>query len=223
MRTLLLDRPRRRNALDGELRAALAAALDRAESDGRRVVVIGAAPGEAPLFAAGADLRTIGRLGPLEAWSFAAEGQALWRRLEDAPALVVAAVDGPCMGGALDLAAACDLVLASERARFAHPGARLGIVTGWGGTRRLPRAAGEPAARRLFATAAALDATEAREAGLAVDVVPDAAFLAAVQARAATWAATLARRPPAEIAAVKRALRAGRGAGRAGRGTVRTA
>ena len=94
------------------------------------------------------------------------------QRIADAPQLTIAAVNGYCMGGALDLALACRLRFASAGAVFAHPGARLGIITGWGGTQRLPRLVGDARALELFATARRLTSREAYEAGL-VDQVCD--------------------------------------------------
>ena len=181
VRTLTLARPDRRNALTGPLRTAIASALARAVADGSRVVVITGAPATPPVFAAGADLNEIAALDARTAWPFAAEGQTLFAAIEDAPALVIAAVDGPCLGGALDLALACDVVACSDRATFAHPGARLGLVTGWGGTRRLPRATSRALAGRMFTTAERLSAREAEAAGLARWVYPTAHFGASVR------------------------------------------
>ena len=80
--------------------------------------------------------------------------------------MTIAAINGYCMGGALDLALACDIRLASANAVFAHPGARLGIITGWGGTQRLPRLIGKARALEFFATARRLSSQEALEIGL---------------------------------------------------------
>ena len=92
--------------------------------------------------------------------------------IADAPQLTIAAVNGYCMGGALDLALACDLRIAAPTAVFAHPGARLGIITGWGGTQRLPRLVGQTRALEMFATAKRVQCAEAYEMGL-VNIVCD--------------------------------------------------
>lgn len=210
LRQLVLDRPERRNPLTLSLREALAAELQAAVERGTRVLLIRSEPAEPPVFAAGADLSDIAALGPAEAPAFARRGQALFQALEDAPVLVLAAVDGPCFGGALDLALSCDFVGASARARFAHPGARLGIVTGWGGTRRLPRRLGRAAAAAAFATGRPLEAEAARRLGL-VQVTLDGrgkAFARAAESWAQGWAEALEGLPAERIGTLKRVLAA---------------
>jgi enoyl-CoA hydratase/carnithine racemase len=122
--------------------------------------------GTGDAFAAGADIRELGALTPETAVEFARRGQRLMQLIADAPQLTVAAVNGYCMGGGLDLALACDLRCASPAAVFAHPGARLGIITGWGGTQRLPRLIGEARALEMFATGRRVTADEAHAFGL---------------------------------------------------------
>lgn len=96
----------------------------------------------ATTFLAGADFRELGHLGPHEAFLFSRAGQHLMRRMRESPLWLVACVEGACMGGGLDFALACDYRVASPRAAFAHPGPRLGLFTGWGGTAVLPRRGG---------------------------------------------------------------------------------
>ena len=106
-------------------------------------------------------------------------GQQLFQTIASARQITIAAINGYCMGGALDLALACDIRLASENAVFAHPGARLGIITGWGGTQRLPRIIGKARALEFFATARRVSSQEALECGLVSrisDPVLDAAL-----------------------------------------------
>ncbi|HJR06563.1 MAG TPA: enoyl-CoA hydratase/isomerase family protein [Pyrinomonadaceae bacterium] len=117
-------------------------------------------------FASGADIRELRALMPETAREFARRGQRLMQKIADAPQLTIAAVNGYCMGGGLDLALACRLRCAAPSAVFAHPGARLGIMTGWGGTQRLPRLVGQARALEMFATAQRLTADEAYEMGL---------------------------------------------------------
>lgn len=216
VRHLVLNRPERRNPLTRDLRSAIDQALDGARADGRKVLLFRSVVAEPPVFAAGADLREIGALRPDEAPAFAEAGQALFRRLEDLDALVLAAVDGPCFGGALDLALSCDQIAASPRASFAHPGARLGIVTGWGGTRRLPRRVGGPSAAAAFASGRSFDAETASGLGLvqAVLQVTGEAFLEAASAWAGVWALRLQEVPSERIGTLKRVL-AGASPGRA--------
>jgi len=118
------------------------------------------------VFASGANIRELRELTPASAKEFSRRGQQLFQRIADAPQLTIAAINGYCMGGALDLALACDTRCASPTAVFAHPGARLGIITGWGGTQRLPRLIGTARALEMFATARRVGSSEAYEIGL---------------------------------------------------------
>ena len=97
---------------------------------------------------------------------FARRGQRLFQKIGAAPQLTIAAINGYCMGGGLDLALACRLRYASPDAIFAHPGARLGIITGWGGTQRLPRLVGAARALEILTTAKRVTSGEALEMGL---------------------------------------------------------
>lgn len=133
-------------------------------------VIVTGAGGES--FAAGADLREVGSLTPRSALAFAARGQRVFDRIERAPQIVLAAIDGYCMGGGLDLALACDIRHGSPRSTFAHPGSIRGIITGFGGTGRLPRLVGRSRAIELFATGGRISADKALEIGL-IDRVTD--------------------------------------------------
>ncbi len=125
------------------------------------------------IFLAGADLREIAALTRDTAGPYADEGRRTLRALERHPAPVVAAVGGACTGGGLDLALACDAVVAGPRAAFAHPGVRRGLVTGWSGTARLPRLAGRHGAARILLEGAFLGPHEAQREGLVALVDPD--------------------------------------------------
>lgn len=116
------------------------------------------------VFASGADLREIAALDPVEAREFALRGQTLMDKI--ARLRSVAAIDGVCFGGALDLALACRIRIASARSVFCHPGANLGIVTGWGGTQRLPRLVGRASALEMFLLARRVAAADALRIGL---------------------------------------------------------
>jgi enoyl-CoA hydratase len=117
-------------------------------------------------FASGADLREIAALTVETAPRFAIRGEALMDRIATLPAKTVAAINGFCFGGGLDLALACDRRIASPDATFCHPGAGLGIITGWGGTQRLPRLVGKAMACEIFFTADPFSAAKALEIGL---------------------------------------------------------
>lgn len=124
------------------------------------------------LFAAGADMTEMQRFTAAEAYEFARLGQEVFASIESLPCLTVASVDGDCFGGALDLILAFDYRLATLRSRFAHPGARIGIVTGFGGTTRWRKVLTRPAANQLFLANRVFSASEALEIGL-VDRVAD--------------------------------------------------
>ena len=131
------------------------------------------------VFASGANIRELAQLDTAAALGFSKLGQDLFQTIADARQITIAAINGYCMGGALDLALACDIRVASKGAVFSHPGAKLGIITGWGGTQRLPRIIGRARAMELFLTARILTANEALAIGLVShisDPVLDLAF-----------------------------------------------
>jgi len=129
--------------------------------------------GNQKFFSAGADLVEIASLTALEAYHFSQMGQDLMNAVERFPAPVYAAIEGYCMGGGLDLALACHHRIASPHAVFGHRGAALGLVTGWGGTQRLPRLIGKARALQMFVCAEKLHAAEALSIGLLDSVMDD--------------------------------------------------
>jgi len=135
--------------------------------------------GNAHFFSAGADLHEIAALSGPAALHFARLGQRLMNAIAGFPAPAIAAVHGYCMGGGLDLAMACDRRVAGRHALFAHRGAALGLVTGWGGTQRLPRLIGKARALEMFLAAEKLDAQRALQIGL-VDALADDPLAAAL-------------------------------------------
>jgi len=126
---------------------------------------------------AGADLNEIEALTGAEAYDFAAMGQELMNAVAEFPAPTYAAVWGYCMGGGLDLALACQYRIAHPHSVFGHRGAALGLITGWGGTQRLPRLVGKAKALEMFLAAEKVHAAKALEIGL-VDAVADEPVLA---------------------------------------------
>lgn len=125
------------------------------------------------IFAAGVDMAEMQRFTAAEAEAFARLGQETFDAIERLPCVTVALIDGDCFGGALDLVLAFDLRFATPRARFAHPGSRIGIVTGFGGTSRWRKALERPAARRLFLNNETLTADAALASGLVDRVASD--------------------------------------------------
>ena len=122
--------------------------------------------GSGNTFAAGANLNEIASLTGDKAKEFGLYGQNLMQKISGSSKRTIAAIDGFCMGGALDLALACDTRIASPRSVFAHPGVGLGIITGWGGTQMLPRLIGESRSMEMFLTGRRIPAEEAYKFGL---------------------------------------------------------
>lgn len=129
--------------------------------------------GNTHFFSAGADLHEIAALTGPEALRFASMGQALMNAIAGFPAPTIAAIHGYCMGGGLDLALACDRRIAGPHGVFGHRGAALGLITGWGGTQRLPRIVGKARALEMFIAAEKLNARKALAFGLVEAVVND--------------------------------------------------
>lgn len=158
------NRPEMRSPLSIAVLEELDRTIDQFKSDEAIKKVI--FTGVKDVFASGADLREIARITGETAGEYARRGQSLMNKIAALPQLAVAAVNGFCFGGALDLALACDKRIASSNAQFAHPGANLGIMTGWGGTQRLPRLIGQAKALEMFLTAKRVSASEALQIGL---------------------------------------------------------
>jgi len=136
----------------------------------RRPLVI---TGNDRFFSAGADLTEISSLDGASAYEFAKLGQALMQRIDDFPAPVCAAISGYCMGGGLDIALACRHRIASPHSIFGHRGAALGLITGWGGTQRLPRLIGKGRALEMLAAAEKVSAAQALQIGLVDNIADD--------------------------------------------------
>jgi enoyl-CoA hydratase len=140
--------------------------------------------GTGDVFASGANIRELAQLDAAGALQFSKLGQDLFQSIADAKQVTIAAINGYCMGGGLDLALACDIRVASMTAIFSHPGARLGIITGWGGTQRLPRTIQKGAALELLLTGRHLTAAEALQVGLVTTVSDEPLNTAMLIARA---------------------------------------
>jgi enoyl-CoA hydratase/carnithine racemase len=129
--------------------------------------------GNPHFLSAGADLNEIAALGAPDALEFAKSGQRLTHTVANFPAPTFAAIEGYCMGGGLDLAVACHRRVCAPNAIFGHRGAALGLMTGWGGTQRLPPLVGKGRAMQMFVAAEKLNARQALAAGLVEAVVDD--------------------------------------------------
>jgi enoyl-CoA hydratase/carnithine racemase len=171
-RVLSWDRQDRRNAWTRGVIESLADAIDAAAADPAVRCVIARGAGEH--FSAGDDLFATAEADGAEWERIVAAFQRLTRATLRAPVPVVAAVDGVCVGGALEFAASCDLRVCTDRARFATPEVRIGLTATNAGTLLLPEVIGETAARELLLTGALVDAEWARRTGFATAVVPAA-------------------------------------------------
>lgn len=128
--------------------------------------------GAARSFAAGAEISEVAALSPVVGNEFAQSGQRVFAKIKRARKPVIAAIRGYCMGGGLDLALACRVRIATPDAVFAHPGGALGILTGWGGTQRLPRLIGRARAIEMLTSGGRMEAGEALACGLITAIIP---------------------------------------------------
>ena len=167
---LRVSRPAALNALNTDVLVDLGQALETVEADPSiRVAII---TGEGNAFVAGADIKEMVTKTPLEARAFTQLGHRVFRRIEEMDTIVIAAINGYALGGGIELALACDIILASEKARVGLPEVGLGIHPGFGGTQRLPRLVGRWKAKELILTAQQLSAKEAKAIGMVNEVYP---------------------------------------------------
>lgn len=198
--TVTIDNPPV-NVLSAAVLDSLLGTLARVKDEtAARVVVLDSAAPKA--FAAGANIREMAPMGPNEARIHGGRGQSVTVAIEDLPLPVIAAVHGSCLGGGTEIALACDFVVASEDAVFGQPEINLGVMPGWGGTRRLPRRVGLARARRWILLGDPVPAKAAHAAGWIDDVVPRAEL----PTRARELARTLRGKSSLALAAAKSAI-----------------
>jgi enoyl-CoA hydratase/carnithine racemase len=195
---LRLNRPEARNALSAELREQLLGELRRLDADpGVRCIAIA---GSDKVFAAGADIRAMAER-PLDAAPDPA-GMDFWRGIAAVETPLVAAVSGFALGGGCELALACDMIVADEKARFGQPEVTLGIIPGGGGTQRLTRAIGKQRAMEYVLTGRLFDAKTAHGWGLVNLLVRKGQWLT----EAVELARTVASRAPLATRLAKQAV-----------------
>ncbi len=196
-----LTRPKALNAINRQLLAELRLALgELRQVEGLACVILTGAGEKA--FVAGADIGEMAGMTPRQASEFARQGHHVLRSIEALPVPVIAAVNGFALGGGCELALACDLVYASDTAKFGQPEVKLGLIPGFGGCVRLPRKAGLGVAGEWIYTGEIYTAQAAKEAGVVVQIFPAAELLPKVRA----IAQTIAKRAPLAVRAAKRAL-----------------
>ena len=205
---ITMNRPKALNALNQETLDELNQVADMLAKDSTVQVVILTGSGD-KAFVAGADIAQMQSMSAMEGRNFGKLGQAVFNKLENLPQPVIAAVNGFALGGGCELAMACDIRIASEKAKFGQPETGLGITPGFGGTQRLPRLVGKGRAKELLFTADMIDAAEAYRIGLVNKVVPPEELMEAAKALAGRIMKRSAAAVQLAKAAVNRGIEAG--------------
>lgn len=201
--TLTVNRPNALNALNRSVLEQITHVLREVRHDSAvRVLIVTGAGDRA--FVAGADIAAMAKMSAVDGLEFSRLGHRVMATIEDLPIPVIAAVNGFALGGGVELAMACDLIIASEKARFGQPEINLALIPGFGGTQRLPHRIGQAKARELIMTGDMLDAKSALGLGLVNYVVaPDQ-----LMAEAHKMAEKLASKSALALRQAKAALRA---------------
>ena len=174
--TITFSRPKALNALNQALLAEFAQALDAVAADESVRVLVLTGAGE-KAFVAGADIGELATYSVLQAKNFSRAGHAIIAELQELPMAVMAAVNGFALGGGSEIALACDFIYAADTAKFGLPEINLGLIPGFGGTQRLPRAIGANRAKELIFTGKMISAADALQIGLVNKVVPAGALM----------------------------------------------
>ncbi|WP_311215022.1 MULTISPECIES: enoyl-CoA hydratase-related protein [unclassified Arthrobacter] len=198
---LTINRPERRNALNIEVKEDVARAVEAlgADSSVRSIVITGAGGA----FVAGTDVAEMENLTPVEHTLRVTD--RMFTVLRACPKPLIAAVEGYALGGGCELALCCDIIIASESARFGQPEILLGVIPGAGGTQRLLRAVGRYQAMRLLLTGKHVVASEGLSMGMVSELAPEGEALV----QATEMAKLIAKMPPLAVAAIKEVVRAG--------------
>ena len=193
-----LNRPDVLNAINIKLMEELVAALEELDKDGDiRCIIL---TGNDKAFAAGADIKEMADASAME--MLQRDQFARWDRIRKIKKPIIAAVGGFALGGGCELAMTCDIILASESAKFGQPEINLGVIPGAGGTQRLTRAVGKYKAMQMVLTGSLLSAEEAKQWGLVVNVVPNEYLVE----EAKTLAKFIAAKPPLAVRLAKEAV-----------------
>jgi Enoyl-CoA hydratase/carnithine racemase len=172
---MTIDRPEALNALNADVLSDLSKMIDEVSANQDIYVVVLTGAGRS--FVAGADIAQMRDFGAVDAKAFGDAGNGVFMKLENLPQPVIAAVNGFALGGGCELAMACDIRIASEKAKFGQPEVGLGITPGFGGTQRMPRIVGISKAMELILTARIIGSAEAKEIGLVSQVVAPEALM----------------------------------------------
>jgi enoyl-CoA hydratase len=178
--TITIDRPKVLNALNAQTVGEIGQAFEAARDDASVKAVIVTGGGE-KAFVAGADIAELAQMTPITGKEIAEKGQRVFRSIERFPKPVIAAINGFALGGGCELALACHIRIASEKAQLGLPEVTLGIIPGYGGTQRMARLLGKGKALEMILTGDRIGAAEAERIGLVNKVVPADQLLAAAQ------------------------------------------
>jgi enoyl-CoA hydratase len=203
--TVTISRPEALNALNADVLDDLRTVFDAISADDAVLAVV--LTGEGKAFVAGADIAAMSAMSPAEARAFMKKGQDVFCQIEALEKPVIAAVNGFALGGGCELAMACDVRFASEKAKFGQPEVGLGIIPGFGGTQRLPRLVGAGNAKYLIFGAETIDAQEALRIGLVQKVCPPETLLEDTLA----YARLVLEKGPVAVRMSKAAIAAGLG------------
>ena len=198
---LTLSRPEALNALNRSVIEELSGHLQVISQNKKMRALVLTGAGE-KAFVAGADIKEMENMSAGEAEAMAIRGQSVLTFLENMPLVSIAAVNGFALGGGMELAMACDFMIASQNAKFGLPEVSLGLMPGYGGTQRLARSIGINNARMLTLTGDMITADRAREWGLVSEVVPQAELMACAE----KWAKLAASRSPEGVRRAKNSI-----------------
>ena len=201
---ITIDRPKSLNALNAQTVGEISSAFEAARMDDSVKVVIVTGGGE-KAFVAGADITELAQMTPITGKAVAENGQRVFRTIEKFPKPVIAAINGFALGGGCELALACHIRIASEKAQLGLPEVTLGIIPGYGGTQRMARLLGKGKALELILTGDRIPAAEAERIGLVNKVVPAEELMNAAE----TMARTIAKRGPLAVSAAIEAVMSG--------------
>jgi enoyl-CoA hydratase len=204
--TVTMNRPKVLHALNTQVFDELETVFQSLAADSAVRVILLTGSGE-KAFAAGADINELVATDSVIGLVKARRGQAVFRFIETCGKPVIALINGFALGGGCELAMACTMRLASDKARLGQPEAKLGLIPGYGGTQRLPRLVGEPAALKLLLTGEMIDAAEALRIGLVDEVVPAEGLME----RGAALAKSISTMAPLAVAGCLEAVQRGRG------------
>jgi enoyl-CoA hydratase len=195
--TIKINRPQVLNALNKDTINELSRAVDELEQD--KTIKVAILTGEGKAFIAGADIKQMSTMTSLEAKAFAESGHGFLKKIEQSRLPFIAAVNGFALGGGCEFMMACDISIASSKAKIGQPEINLGVHPGFGGTQRLPRLVGRMRAKELLLTGNTIDATVAYQIGLINRVVAEDKLMEEVN----KIAKTIASKSPVQTAFIK--------------------